>query len=81
MSKSGIAESLPIFRYLVGKYKRVVAFDEYGLARIDFAITRGKFRGLHGVMIEPFLLQVPQPRSTISVERAGRKRPAAHLKC
>jgi hypothetical protein len=60
MSKEGRAESLPVFRYLIGKYKRIAEFDEYGLARLDFAIRRGRHRGWHGVMIEPFLLHLPQ---------------------
>lgn len=74
MSKEGLAESLPVFRYLVGKYKRIAAFDEYGCARLDFAIPSGKFRGWHGVVIEPFLLHIPRKRSNHVLNRTRRKR-------
>jgi hypothetical protein len=76
MSKEGRAESLPVFRYLVGKYKRVAFFDEYGCVWLDFAIPKGKLRGWHGVAIEPFLLHVPQRRSNHVLNRTRRKRRA-----
>lgn len=64
MSEKSIAESLPVFEYLVGKYKRITRFDEFGLAWLDFAIPSGPHRGMHGVAIEPFLLQLPRKRGT-----------------
>lgn len=62
MSEKSIAESLPVFEYLVGNYKRIARFDDFGNAWLDFAIPSGRFRGMHGVAIEPFLLQLPQKR-------------------
>lgn len=40
MSPDGLAEALPAFEYLVGKYKRVQAFDENGHAEIGFVMRR-----------------------------------------
>jgi hypothetical protein len=74
MSKQGVAESLPVFQYLVGKYKRIAAFDEYGCVQLNFFIASGKLKGWHGVGIEPYLLHVPQRRSTISVNPDALKR-------
>jgi hypothetical protein len=74
MSKQRVAESLPVFQYLVGKYKRISAFDEYGCAQLHFFIPGGKLRGWHGVGIEPYLLHVPQQRSNISVNPDALKR-------
>jgi hypothetical protein len=74
MSKGGISESLPVFRYLVGKYKRISGFDQFGCAHLDFAIPSGKYKGWHGVMIEPTLLHFRQPRSNPST--SGRAKSA-----
>lgn len=65
MPKDGIAESLPVFQYLVGKYKRIRGFDEYGCAEFSCIMhhTNGD-RGWHSVCVEPFLLHVPKRRST-----------------
>ena len=52
------ARSLPVFEYLVGKYKTVREFDEYGLAWLHFRISKGPHRGLHSVAIEPGLLKL-----------------------
>jgi hypothetical protein len=69
MSPEGIAESLPAFAYLVGKYKRVRGFDEYGCAEFSFVMhQRSGERGRHTVGIEPFLLHVPQSRSNPAVK-------------
>jgi hypothetical protein len=57
MSPDCLAESLPVFRYLVGKYKRVIEFDEHGLAWLSFRIRMGPQAGLHWVGIEPWLLR------------------------
>ncbi len=62
VSKEGQKESLPVFEYLVGKYKKVQGFDEYGLAELVFEIRKGRHKGLHIVSIEPFLLKVRQQR-------------------
>jgi hypothetical protein len=74
MSNEGLAESLPVFQYLVGKYKKIAAFDEYGHAQLNFVIPSGKLKGWHGVVIEPFLLHLPLQRSNISLSRTRRKR-------
>lgn len=73
MSQDGIAESLPVFQYLVGKYKRVRGFDEYGCAEFSFIMhhTSGE-RGWHSVWVEPFLLHIPQCRSNPAVHRTPR---------
>ena len=62
LSAAGRAESLPVFEYLVGKYKRVVSFDESGFAWLRFRIRGGPHAGLHCVAIEPRLLKLRRPR-------------------
>jgi hypothetical protein len=62
MSPDCLAESLPVFRHLVGKCKRVVEFDERGLAWLSFRILKGPHAGRHFVGIEPWLLRVHRPR-------------------
>ena len=62
MSPECLAESLPVFRHLVGKYKRVVEFDEHGQAWLSFRIRGGPHAGLHSVGIEPWLLRVRRTR-------------------
>ena len=67
MSPDCVSESSPVFRYLVGKYKRVVGFDEHGLVEISFTMGRGTERCRHSVWIEPRLLEVP----AIAASRPG----------
>ena len=75
MSEEGIAESLPVFQYLVGKYKRVRGFDEYGCAEFDFVMRHiNSERSMHSVWLEPFLLHVPQRRQNPAVERDTSRR-------
>lgn len=57
MSKEGIAESRPVFRYLRGKSVRIESITEFGMPWLDFAIPSGRYRGWHGVAIEPLLLE------------------------
>ncbi len=57
MSPECLAESLPVFRHLVGRYKRVIEFDEHGLAWLSFRILKGPHAGRHFVGIEPWLLR------------------------
>ena len=52
------AESLPVFKHLVGTYKRVEEFDRFGFAWLRFKIRGGPHRGHHAVAIEPHLLKV-----------------------
>ena len=40
-------ESEPVFRYLRGKYKKILSFGEDGLAEIEFRIMKGELSGLH----------------------------------
>jgi hypothetical protein len=54
-------ESLPVFKYLVGKYKKVEEFDKNGQAWLTFIIRKGPSRGMHSVGMEPFLLRVRRP--------------------
>jgi hypothetical protein len=58
MSPECRAESLPVFEHLVGKYKRVEEFDEFGMAWLRFKIRKGPHAGYHSVGIEPYLLRV-----------------------
>jgi hypothetical protein len=53
-----LAESLPVFQHLVGKYKRITEFDEWGQAWLRFKIRKGPHAGYHSVGIEPYLLKV-----------------------
>jgi hypothetical protein len=57
MSPECRAESLPVFEYLVGKYKRVEEFDEWGMAWLRFKIRKGPHAGYHMVGMEPHLLR------------------------
>ena len=58
MSADCRAESLPVFEHLVGSYKRVEEFDEFGQAWLRFKIRKGPHAGYHSVGIEPYLLKV-----------------------
>ena len=58
MNRQDRAECKPVFTYLVGKYKPVEAFNQYGFAELNFVIRHGARRGFHTVWIEPFLLRV-----------------------
>lgn len=51
-----------VFEYLVGRYKRVSEFDQYGCAELFFTIPKGRERGMHSVAIEPWLLRVKRSR-------------------
>jgi hypothetical protein len=63
------ADMEPVFGHLVGQYKRVTAF-EWGEARLDFRILRGRHRGYHTVWIELYLLK--RRETLTSHRRAGR---------
>ena len=58
------AETRPVFEHLLGQYKRITEFDEFGEARLHFRITRGRQRGWHTVWIEPCLLKKTGRRRT-----------------
>jgi hypothetical protein len=57
MSRASGRASKPIFRHIVGTYRRILAFDEHGMAEIVLRIRAGRWAGLHVVGIEPRLLQ------------------------
>ena len=63
MAPAARAESLPVFQYLVGKYKRVDEFDEFGFAWLMFKIRKGPHAGYHSVAMEPYLLKVVRNKS------------------
>jgi hypothetical protein len=70
MTADGLAEALPVFQYLVGKYKRVRGMDEYGCAQVSFVMRHDNGeRGVHSVWVEPFLLHIPRRRSNPAVKR------------
>jgi hypothetical protein len=50
-------ESEPVFRYLIGKYKKIRSFNSIGWAEIEFRIRNGKLAGIQTVWIEPSLLR------------------------
>jgi hypothetical protein len=58
MSPECRAESRPVFEYLLGKYKRVEEFDQFGMAWLRFKIRKGPHSGYHSVGIEPYLLRL-----------------------
>jgi hypothetical protein len=58
MSADCQADSLPVFQHLVGTYRRVEEFDEYGHAWLAFKIRNGPHSGYHSVAIEPYLLRI-----------------------
>jgi hypothetical protein len=58
MSVDCRAESLPVFEHLVGTYRRVAEFDEFGQAWLTFKIRNGPHAGYHSVGIEPYLLRL-----------------------
>jgi hypothetical protein len=49
-------ESEPVFRYLVGKRKRISRIDELGNARIEFRMKSAGKTTYHEIGIEPQLL-------------------------
>jgi hypothetical protein len=57
MGADCIAESRPVFEYLVHKYKKIRGFDELGCAEIEFRIPQEGSHCGHTVWIEPFLLK------------------------
>jgi hypothetical protein len=73
MAPAGRRETLPVFRHLVGTYKRIAGFDRYGHAELWFRIRAGRNRGLHWVAIEPFLLR--RRRAAAADARSRRYRP------
>jgi hypothetical protein len=73
MAASSVRESRPVFAHLVGTYRRIVGFDEYGHAQLSFRIRSGRHRGYHSVWIEPFLLVKRQHRLPEASTRSRRR--------
>jgi hypothetical protein len=63
MSPAGLRSSRPVFRHILGTYRKVRGFDRYGFAEIFLRIRRGPHAGWHGVVIEPYLLRRKQVRT------------------
>ncbi len=61
MSPEPLKETQPAFEYLVGKYKKVYGFDEYGHVELVFRVLKWD-DGIHTVWIEPSLLKVKNIR-------------------
>lgn len=59
MAPEPLKETQLAFEYLVGKYKKVSGFDEYGHVELVFKVLKWN-DGIHTVWIEPFLLKVKQ---------------------
>jgi hypothetical protein len=57
MSAECRAESQPVFEHLKGKKKRILAFDEYGHAEIEFRFPENAKSVGHTVWLEPYLLK------------------------
>jgi hypothetical protein len=57
MGADCIAESRPVFEYLVNKYKTIRGFDKWGNVEIEFRIPHEGPHSSHTVWIEPFLLK------------------------
>ena len=53
-------ETVAVFAFLRGKYKRIASFNQFGHAQLNFSISAGPLKGWHGVAIEPRLLHLPQ---------------------
>ena len=60
-------ESDPVFRYLAGKYKKIVGFDTTGgaetLAELEFRLKEDGEWKTHWVWIEPALLRKKRKRT------------------
>jgi len=67
-----LRKSLPVFRQLVGTYRRISDFDETGCAELFVRLRKGPHRGLHFVWLEPDLLQLPLGRRTRETRRLRR---------
>jgi hypothetical protein len=55
-------ESRPVFEHILGRDKRVVAFNTLGWPELSFRIRTGPQAGLHTVWIEPELVRVRRAR-------------------
>ena len=58
LSEEGQSEAGAVFEHILGTYRRIVDFDEYGHAEIVLTIRAGPAKGYHTVWIEPYLLRL-----------------------
>lgn len=81
MPPAGLKESLAVFRYLVGRYEKVVSIDDHENAQLVFSISHGRSKGWHAVMIEPILLRRPiQPRPSRTFKgRCAKRTPLTRI--
>jgi hypothetical protein len=72
MPVRGQRESLPVFKYLIGKYKAIRRFDKYGCVELSFVIRSGAaVAGIHTVWLEPYLVRKRQARPNPSFQRTA----------
>jgi hypothetical protein len=74
MSSHAQHESRPVFEHLVGKYKSIRGFNEFGMLELSFVI-RGK-PIQHTVWLEPYLVRKRQSRSNATVKPTRLRRAA-----
>src|SRR5438105_4254239 len=53
-----------VFGHVLGTYKKICGFNQYGLAEIEFRIRTGPHAGQHTIWSEPEFLRIHQPRSS-----------------
>jgi hypothetical protein len=73
MSAAGLRESRPIFKHVLGTYRKIHGFDPYGFAEIFLKIRKGLHSGWHGIVIEPHLLKRKRTQPNVSVQPIARK--------
>ncbi len=56
-------ESVAVFERLIGSYRRVAGFDDYGHVEIELVFRGGPEAGLHWVWLEPHFVKVKQSRA------------------
>ena len=68
MAPDSLQESLPVFEYLVGKYKKIIGFNETGgvppNAEFVFRMKVGESWESHWVCIEPDFLRMKKSRKS-----------------
>lgn len=70
-------ESLPIFRYSVGKKFIIENINEYGCASLNLFIPTGEHKGIHTIYVETWLLKKLYGKYSLSnIQNADRVRHA-----
>jgi hypothetical protein len=57
MSKNGIVESIPAFRFAIRHSARISYFEDDGLVCLNLLIPIGLHKGVHSIFVEPYLLR------------------------